>query len=552
MQGSPETLIQELKRRYEAAKQHRGRLLPRWQKVSRYILPNSGRYWNEDRDKARQFGDILDNTASWAHGVLVAGIAAGAFPQSMPWVGLRLRDPVLAEAGIGSDWTDSAAEIVMATFAQANVYPALRHAVSEMAAFGPACLVVEEHETKVIRIHRVTAGQFAFERDLDGNVTTVYREIQSTVGAVVEEFGYDNCRQVVKNAWDQKRYSEEVEILHVIDERKRRNPTKLDNRNMPWRSVYIDMASTIDEQPLRESGYPFMPVLAPRWDAQGDDVYGISPALKALGDVSGLQHKHVRMGEAIDKMTRPATQGPPDLEEVYTMPGQHTKTTGAARIEPLAPPTLPIQHLWQQIVEGDHIRIRQAFFTDYFQAFLGDTRSGITAREILARQQEKVSGVGPVLNNVEHELLRPLVQATLYFLAKQGKLPPAPPDIEGQELQVELEAPLFRAMKAEQSRGTMQLLEMLAQLGTVPGWDHVRDRADVDAAADELRDTFGAPSRVLKSVREVQPVRDARAKAIAAQQQVAAAQQMAATTKDLAASEVSPTNALGQIAGGGQ
>ena len=551
-QVAAETLTQELRRRYEEAKNQRSDLIPVWQKITRYVLPQNGKYLGKttQRDRRVSFGDILDNTASWAHGVLVAGLAAGAFPQATPWAGIRMRDPLLASKNVGGEWADQLSLIVHAVMAQANVYPALRHCVAEMSAFGPGCLVIEEHEENIIHLHKLAAGTYCIDRDFEGYVVALYRELTSTVAAVVDRFGLENCSERVKHAWEQRKYSESVELLHVIDERKQRDPTRQDNRNMPWRSVYIDQSAREDEPPLSESGYPFMPVLCPRWEVHGDDTYGTSAAMKALGDTSGLQHKHVRMGDAIDKMTRPATQGPAEIEEVMGMPGAHTRTTGAARIEPLAPPTLPIQYLWQQIVEGDHVRIARAFYADVFQAFLGDTRSGTTAREIMARLQEKMQGVGPVLNNIDHELLRPLIHAIIWFLMQRGMVPPAPSEIEGQELEVELLAPLFRALKAEQSRGTMQLVEMIAQLGLVPGWDHVRDRVDVDAAADELRDTFGAPARVLKSVREVQSVRDARARMMAAQQQAAMVQQAAGVTKDLAQSPVEPGNALGQLGAG--
>jgi len=545
-----ETIIGELRRRHEEAKRNRADLLPTWRKISRYILPENGKFLaTTQTDRRVSYGDILDNTASWAHGVLVAGLAAGAFPQAVPWAGIRMRDPQLEESGVGGEFTDQLSKAVHSICATANVYPALRHCVAEMSAYGPGCLVIEEHEEHVIHLHKLTAGTYCIERDWDGYVVALYREITSTVAAVVERFGLERCTLQTRQHWEQRRFSEPVELLHVIDERKQRDPSKIDNRNMPWRSIYIEANATLEDQPLSESGYPFMPVLCPRWSVHGDDTYGTSAAMRALGDTAGLQRKHVRMGEAMDKMTRPATQGPAEMEEVQGMPGTHTRTTGAARIEPLAPPTLPIQYLWQQIQEGDHARIARAFFVDIFQAFLGDTRSNVTAREIIARQQEKLQGIGPVLNNIEHDLLRPLVQAILWFMSQRGMMPPAPVEIEGQELDVELMAPLYRALKAEQSRGTMQLVEMIAQLGLVPGWDHVRDRIDVDAAADELRETFGAPNRVLKSVREVQPIRDARSKMLAAQQQAAMAEQMAGTAKDLAQSPIDEGNALGRMSG---
>lgn len=547
-----ETEVSRLRRRNEALKNHRGPMQTKWQRISRYMFPNSGRYWGAKRDESKSHADILDNTATWAHGVLVAGISAGAFPESLPWVSVRLRNQELAELGIGDEYTDAVQNVVAAMFSQTNVYPGLRHCVSEMAAFGPGCLVVEEDPDRVMRVHQLTAGQYCFERDIHGDVVALFRELRSTVGAVVKEFGYPNCSKQVQDDFDNGNLHVDVDLLHVVEERQRRDPTMLDSQNMPWRSVYIDLGRPETDPVLRESGYPFFPVLGPRWDVVGDDTYGSCPAMRALGDVAGLQHKHVRLGEVLDRSTRVATQGPADIEEIQTMPGQHTRTVGGAEIRPIAQPTVQIQHVWQQIVEGDHVRIERAFFVPIFQAFLGDDRSGVTARETLAREAEKVDNIGPVLNNISKDLLRPLVMMGIYFLSKQGKMPPAPPELEGEELEVEPDAPLYKAMRSANSRGTLQLLQIIAELGSVAGWEHVRDRADMDASADELRRSFGAPAKVIKTVREVQSLRDARGKAQAAQQQLAAAQQMAGTTKDLAASELAPNNALGQMAGAQQ
>ena len=46
------------------------------------------------------------------------------------------------------------------------------------------------------------------------------------------------------------------------------------------------------------------------------------------------------------------------------------------------------------------------------------------------------------------------VAGLLADLAQRGMLPPAPPELGGEEMEIEFVSPLFRAMKAEQSRGT--------------------------------------------------------------------------------------------------
>ena len=98
-------------------------------------------------------------------------------------------------------------------------------------------------------------------------------------------------------------------VIHAIEPRADRDPNKRDDRNMAWKSVYVESGAD-ETRTLRESGYRSFPALCPRWALAGGDIYGNSPAMEALGDVRQLQHEQLRKAQGIDYKSNPPLQLP--------------------------------------------------------------------------------------------------------------------------------------------------------------------------------------------------------------------------------------------------
>src|SRR6266571_4949858 len=65
---------------------------------------------------------------------------------------------------------------------------------------------------------------------------------------------------------------------------------------------------------LQESGFDLFPILAPRWDVTGEDVYGTDcPGMQALGDVKELQALEKKKSNTVEKQLNPPLQGPTSL-----------------------------------------------------------------------------------------------------------------------------------------------------------------------------------------------------------------------------------------------
>lgn len=98
--------------------------------------------------------------------------------------------------------------------------------------------------------------------------------------------------------------------MHSVYPNIDRDASKLDSKNKPFKSVYYEVGGDNDKL-LRESGFDEFPIMAPRWEVNGEDVYGSScPGMLALGPVKALQLLQKRKSQLIDKATNPPMVAP--------------------------------------------------------------------------------------------------------------------------------------------------------------------------------------------------------------------------------------------------
>jgi hypothetical protein len=94
-----------------------------------------------------------------------------------------------------------------------------------------------------------------------------------------------------------------------------------------------------------------------------------------------------------------------------------------------------IQHLeakQQQV----RLRIQRAFYEDLFLMLAETDRRQITAREIEERHEEKLLALGPVLEQLNQDLLDPLIDNTYAIMERQGLIPEAPEELHGKPVMV--------------------------------------------------------------------------------------------------------------------
>jgi hypothetical protein len=522
--------------RWSALKSERSSWDTHWQEISDYMLPRSGRFYTSDRNRGtRRHNNIYDSTGTRALRVLAAGMMAGMTSPARPWFRLSTSDPDLDESSNVKTWLADVQRLMLMVFSKGNTYRALHSMYEELGAFGTGASIVLPDYNDVVRHYPLTTGEYAIAVDYRGQVNTVYREFDKTVGELVGEFGRDNVSQTVRNLHDRGNLDAWVTIIHAIEPRTDRDPSKRDTKNMPWRSCYFENGMP-EGKFLRESGFRKFPAVVPRWATSGGDIYGSSPGMEALGDVKQLQHQQLRKAQGIDYKTMPPLQVPTSLKnrEMNTLPG------GATYVDVSAPNggiraafevNLDLSHLLNDIqdVRG---RIDSCFYADLFLMLAQNPRANMTATEVAERHEEKLLMLGPVLERLHNELLDPLIEMTFETMMESGIVPPPPEELQGRELSVEFVSMLAQAQRAV---ATNSIDRYVANLGAVAAIKpEVLDKLDADKWADAYADMLGVDPELIVPGEKVALIREQRAQAQAAQAQIAAAQQMATTAKDAA------------------
>ena len=538
----------QLLRRLATLRTERATWMSHWAELSRYFLPRNGRFFISDRNKGqRRHNAIYDNTGTRAVRVLAAGLQSGMTSPARPWLKLATPDAALNESHGVRVWLDDVTRVMLAIFRKSNFYQSVHQGYGELGVFGTDAMVFEEDFDTVMHLSNLTCGEYMVASDWKGRVNTLAREFERPVGAVVAEFGRDRVSQAVRSLYDAGNLDAWVPIVHIIEPRSDRDPSSPLARDMAWRSTYFERGASADDV-LRESGYREFPVVCSRWDLAGGDIYGNSPGMEALGDVKQLQQQQFRKGQGIDYMTKPPMGLPPSLKNagVDMLPGGENYGDGIDQAKPLWVPTLRLDHLLQDM--GDvRERIKSSFYVDMFLMLsqMGETR--MTATEVAERHQEKLLMLGPTSERQHDEKLTPVVELTFARMLRAGLVPPPPPELHGQQLNVEFVSTIAQAQREIGLNAVDRYVGNLGQIAAfAPG---VLDKFDADKWADEYADRLGVPADIVVPAETVALVRQNRAQAQAQAAQTQQAEQQAKTMQALGNTPVD--GALAALVGGG-
>jgi hypothetical protein len=520
--------------------------IPHWQDLADYIKPNRGRFLISDRNRGeKRRSKIVNGTASMAARTLQSGMQSNIASQARPWLRLTTADPDLAEFGPVKDWLYTAETRMLDIFRKSNLYNTLHVTWGDMGVFGTAAMPVVRDAESIVRGSTLPIGSYALSANARGVVDTCVRHYSMTIRQLVEEFGAKALSQTSRNLYDRGTYEAWVEVCHIIAPNRDYRPGSPVAKHKRYSSCYYEAAGNGDRF-LRESGFDRFPILCPRWEVDGDDVYGGCPGQDALPDIKMLQSMVKDKAKAVKKMIDPPLVAGPEMRNatVSGIPGGVTFATfrdGRPTVSALHQVDPRVGELRQDIGETEKA-VSRAFYEDLFLMLAMSDRREITAREVIERHEEKLIMLGPALQRTDSELLNPLVDIIFEEMLARDLMPPAPEELHDQDLKVEYLNTLAQAQRMVGIGGVESLVQMVAQVA--PFKPDIVDKIDLDQAIDEYGDKLGVSPRILRSDEKVATIRSDREKQ--AQQQAAAEQmrEAAGAAKDLAAADTGGDNAL--------
>jgi hypothetical protein len=566
-----ETKRSRLDRLFSALDQDRATFVPTWRDCNDYVLPRRGRFFVSDVNKGdRRNQKIIDNTATTAVRTLSAGMMSGVTSPARQWFRLSTPYQDLNEVGNVKDWLYFVTNRMSHIFVKSNLYNGLKIAYKDIGTFGTAALLVEQDIDDVIHVVSMPIGSFYIANDEKGKVCVFGRHFRMTVRQLIEKFGerdssgkvnLENFSVHVKALYERGDLDAWIDVRHIIQPNSDYSEQKLGAKYKKYMSCYYEsggssntngnyIGSADEDKYLRESGYDLFPVLAPRWEVTGEDVYGTScPIIDCLGDIKALQLMHKRKSEAIEKMVRPPLTGPTSLmtQKVSILPSDvtyHDVREGQQGLRPIFEVNPKIQELMMDI-QDHQTRIRKTCYEDLFLMLANTDRRTITAREIDERHEEKLLALGPVLEQLNQDLLDPLIDITFDIMMKRGDIPKAPKELQGMDMKIEYISIMAQAQKMI---GISTLERFMSFAGNiVQASPETADKIDTDQAIDVYADMLSVPPGVVRSDETVAQIRGDRAQAQKAQQQAELLNQTTSAAKNLAQADTSGDNALTRL-----
>ena len=539
--------VKDLKARVEGMKDERRNYEDKWRDIRDYIFPGSTAFiedWNKNVDRDDDL--ILNSTPSDAHMILASGMQAGITSPSRPWFRLSVPDMTLAEYEPVKMWLKRTQDMMYMVYAKSNFYESTHSLFEQLSGPGVSAMGVFEDYDSVISCQSYNVGSFWIANDSRGRANTFARAFKLSTAQMVEKFGRDKVSTAVKNAYENGNYFNLWDVWYYVEPNTAQDKGALGWRGKPYRAVYWEDGCDKDKY-LSVSGLYEFPVMCPRWSKGSNRPYGRSPAWRALPDAKMLMSLEEADLLGIENLTNPPLVAPSNSQDkIDRLPGgiSYYDETGGSKglrtlYENLSYPGAVLQNKIQVVEE----RIRKVFFNDLFLMISSMDKSGITAREISARESEKLIMLGPVFEGAKSELLDPCIDRTFAICLRNGLVGPPPEELQGMPLQVDYTSILAQAQKMV---GLSAMNELVANVGTLVqmGKTDVLDKFDADQYVDEAANMLGISPGIVVSAENVAQIREMRAKQMAQQQAIEQGSEMADAAKTAADTPVGESNAL--------
>ncbi len=551
-----DSLKQQLNKQLSQLKAERLSFEPHWRELSDFTRPRSTRFTASEVNRGdRRNSKIIDPTAVMAARTLSSGMMSGITSPARPWFRLATPDRDLMDYGPVKLWLETVEQRMNEVFNRSNLYQSLPLMYEDLGTFATGAMAVVADPQRVIRTVPFPTGSFYIANGADLSVDTAVREFSMTVRQVITEFGMDAVSDRVKSQWNSGQYGQWVNVVHAVYPNLDRQTGKLEAKHKAYKSVYYEANGT-DDKLLRESGYDEFPIMAPRWEVNGEDVYGSScPGMVALGSVKALQLLQRRKAQMIDKITNPPLQAPASIksQRISTIPGGINYLPMADvnnQIKPLFQiPANGTNGLLEDIQDTRQI-IDHAYFVDLFRMMQTVNTRSMPVEAVAEMREEKLLMLGPVLQRLDSELLDKLINRTFSVMAENNLLPVPPDEMQGMQLKVEYISVMAQAQKAIGVSSIERFIGFTSGIGQFK--PDALDKINVDETIDAYAASIGVPPSVVATNEQVAQIREQRAQQQAMAQQMQMAQAAVGGAQALGNTPMDDNSALAVLAGGGQ
>lgn len=480
--------------------------------------------------------------------VFGAGMYSGMCGPSRPWLQLGMEDRDLEDYRPVKDWLEYVEKLYLTSFQRSNFYNVQRVIMEDQGWSGGGVYLPERLAGPPwIFFHYFPVGSYRLAAGEDGKTDTIYRLIKMEARNIDRYFGKDRCSSSLKTAIEKTPFKK-FDVIHAIERREdgERDNSKIDNRNMPWKSCWYEKGQ---RNLLKESGFNNFPAITPKFMDIGGFPYGAGPGMDAIKTIRMLHEAEKDGMIGLHREVKPPLAIPSRFKGTIDLRPDGLNF-GLDGDKGAIGPILQTSINWQQFqfrLNEMSSSVDRAFMVDLFLMILnaGDGDPRRTATEILKKYEEKIVVIGPVIENQMYGNFDPCIDMMFdIFLSIPGLIPPPPAEIQGQSFRPKYVSILAQAQRLSEVSKLHTFLDINDRIAA---FDESAPRAiNTYKMQQEAEEAIGIPPGIVRSEDEYQQILEADQQAEAAAVQAQQVQQMAEATQKLGSAKVDGT-ALGEL-----
>ena len=511
--------------------------LKRWKAIRDYQLPYIGCFdaTADTTDYARRRDTNIYHSVAWqANQSFAAGVMSGLTPPSRQWFRLIWSNDTMKNHPEAGELLDKRMNILQDVLLKSNFYNAIHSSYLELA-FGQAPLAIFQDADTGVHFVPFTVGTYMMENGPDGIVDTFCTKYEMTARQLADKFGADRLPSSIRAELENGGVKTKHKLWWLVEPNRfhDRNKEVMDKYHMKYLSLY--WLEEGEKDFLDIGGFQEWPIPVARYLVTGNETYGKGPGWFAEGDSKGLQKLEKDDIIAVELGIKPpmAASATTAKQGINLTPGSYTVVERNEPVTPLFNVNVNLQHLQEKILDLQD-RIKRAYSADLFMMLERLEDKSMTAQEVLQRKQEQLQQLGPVVQRLQFEFLRKIIERVYNILDRAGILP-QPEDAElalalsQEEVTIEYISPLAQAQKMA---GMTNIEQAIAFTGQLAQFDQsVLDKIDFAKTIDSYFDMVGAPASIKRTEEEYEAIQQQKAQAMAEakqQEQMAQAVQMAA------------------------
>lgn len=419
-----------------------------------------------------------------------------------------------------NDYFETCQQEILKVYNNTNFYPTMKTFIADGMVQGTAALLIHEHKKQneldaPLCFRTLDPADFCIDEDEDEKVDTLYREFDLNLTSAWKRYG----TKLPQNLIDlYKKGDSDFQRVGFVEAVFRRGSVLDKEGNEIDRELvatkdkkYTYMLVCKENRKVIDSGtYRDFPFAVQRWERVSDDTpYGVGLVMRLLPEIKTLNRNMKLQLIANEKMVNPPITVPLMMRDFDSSPG----AVNFGDVSQAPVPLNTVRNYEGFAQENERLRqvIQEGMYCNLFATIMRTPNQYMTATTVQELKSEALSLMTATLNNLQEEVIIPVIKRTYQIMKEAGLLPPLPKEyvkIFGEEIHIELEGVLVSRMKTYlQTQGIQSGLQFVSQVAQLSGSADLLFNVDMDEALRQGATSQGLPQSILREKSDVEKLK---------------------------------------------